>query len=66
MPVLPVTVSIGGEQAEVLYAGDAPGLASGVLQVNVKVPANLTSGTEVPVGLNVGSYTSPTVRMWIK
>jgi uncharacterized protein (TIGR03437 family) len=66
VPVLGVTVTIGGEQAEVLYAGDSPGLASGMLQVNARVPANLTSGTEVPVLLNIGTYTSPAVRMWIK
>jgi uncharacterized protein (TIGR03437 family) len=66
VPVLGVQVTIGGEQADVLYAGDSPGLASGVLQVNARVPANLGSGTQVPVQLTVGSYTSPTVRMWIK
>lgn len=66
VPVLPVTASIGGEEASVLYAGDAPGLASGMLQVNVTVPANLTPGTQVPVELIVGGYTSPAVRMWIK
>jgi len=66
MPVLPVHVSIGGEQAQVLYAGDSPGLASGVLQVNVRVPSNLTSGTQVPVELIVGGASSPAVRMWIK
>jgi uncharacterized protein (TIGR03437 family) len=65
-PVLPVNVSIGGEKADVLYAGDAPGLASGVLQVNVRVPPNLPSGSQVPVQLFIGSFNSPTVRMWLK
>ena len=66
MPVLTVKASIGGEEADALYAGDSPGLVSGVLQVNARVPANLTSGTQVPVQLIIGSYTSPTVRMWVK
>jgi uncharacterized protein (TIGR03437 family) len=37
-PVLPLSVSINGVDAEVLYAGEAPGLVSGVVQINVRVP----------------------------
>jgi uncharacterized protein (TIGR03437 family) len=65
-PVLPVTVKISGENAEVLYAGDAPGLASGMLQVNVQVPPDAPHGQQVPVVLLVGGNTSPTAYMWIK
>ena len=43
-PVLPVTAEIAGREATVLYAGPAPGLISGVFQVNVQVPEGLTSG----------------------
>jgi uncharacterized protein (TIGR03437 family) len=43
-PVGAVTVSIGNEDAEVLYAGAAPGLISGMLQINARVPADLSSG----------------------
>ena len=39
-PVLPVSVIIGGQRAEVLYAGSAPGLVAGVLQVNARVPTS--------------------------
>jgi uncharacterized protein (TIGR03437 family) len=55
-PVLPVSVSIGGRTAQVLYAGNAPGLVSGVLQVNVRVPDSL-SGRQ-PVILTVGGVQS--------
>ncbi len=40
-----VTATVGGESANVLYAGGAPGLVSGVLQVNLQVPADLAPGT---------------------
>jgi uncharacterized protein (TIGR03437 family) len=43
-PVNPVTVNIGGIPAEVLYAGAAPTLVAGVMQINVRIPANSPSG----------------------
>ena len=58
-PRLPVSVTIGGLPAEVLYAGAAPGLVAGVLQVNAKVPNGVASGNAVPVLLTVGNTTSP-------
>ncbi len=42
-PVLPITATIGGRPAKVLYAGGAPGFVAGAFQVNVVVP----SGVEV-------------------
>ncbi len=57
-PVLPVSVRIGGVEARVLYAGAAPGLVSGVLQVNVQVPQQVTAGAAVPVVLKVGEAES--------
>lgn len=40
----PVSVFIDGEAADVLYAGPAPGLIAGALQVNVRVPSGAHSG----------------------
>ncbi len=57
-PVLPVTVMIGGYSAEVLYAGAAPGMISGVMQVNARVPAAVVSSDVVPVVLQVGGIAS--------
>ncbi len=57
-PVLPVTVMIGGYSAEVLYAGAAPGMISGVMQVNARVPAALVASNAVPVVLSVGGIAS--------
>ena len=45
-PVLPVSVTIGGRAAEILYAGAAPGLVAGVMQVNARVPADAPSGAQ--------------------
>jgi uncharacterized protein (TIGR03437 family) len=45
-------------EARVLYAGAAPGLVSGVLQVNVQVPQQVTAGAAVPVVLKVGEAES--------
>ncbi len=56
---LPVSVQIGGAAAQVQYAGAAPGLIAGVLQVNCVVPQNIVPGESVPVDLTVGSTSSP-------
>lgn len=55
----PVSVNIGGINSAVLYAGSAPGLISGALQVNAMIPAGVPSGSSVPVLLTIGEATSP-------
>jgi uncharacterized protein (TIGR03437 family) len=42
-PQLPVSVRIGGVEAEIQYAGAAPGFVAGALQINATVPAGLTT-----------------------
>jgi uncharacterized protein (TIGR03437 family) len=54
-PLLPVTVTIGGREAEVTYAGAAPGYVSGALQINARIPPGTPSGGAVPVTVQVGS-----------
>lgn len=58
-PSLPVSVQIGSLNAAVLYAGAAPGLIAGVLQVNCTIPGDVQPGASVPVTLTVGTATSP-------
>jgi trimeric autotransporter adhesin len=58
-PLLAVGVQIGGLTSNVLYAGAAPGLISGVLQVNAVVPDEVTAGPSVPVLITIGSAASP-------
>ena len=59
-PVLPVSVTIGGISAEVRYAGAAPGLVAGVIQVNATVPMAALPGSNVPVVVRVGPTASQT------
>jgi uncharacterized protein (TIGR03437 family) len=57
-PLLPVSVTIGGVDCGTpLYAGSAPSLISGVMQVNVTIPANAPTGTQ-PVVVTVGTAKS--------
>jgi uncharacterized protein (TIGR03437 family) len=58
--LLPVSVQIGGQDADVLYAGTSPGQLEGMLQVTVRVPATVQPGNTVPVDLNVGGFHSQT------
>lgn len=58
VPTLPVTVQIGGQNAQVVYAGAAPGLVAGVMQVNARVAQNAAVGGTVPVVVRVGTFTS--------
>jgi uncharacterized protein (TIGR03437 family) len=57
-PKLPVSVQIRGQDAQVQYAGAAPGYVSGLLQVNVLVPTTINFGNLIPLLLTVGNYTS--------
>jgi uncharacterized protein (TIGR03437 family) len=56
-PLLQVSALIGGVPALVEFAGEAPGVVSGVLQVNVQIPANTPTG-DVPISVSVGTSSS--------
>jgi uncharacterized protein (TIGR03437 family) len=58
-PMLPVLVTIDGQPAQVTYAGAAPGLIAGALQINVVVPANAGLETYDQIVVTVGDYASP-------
>ena len=50
LPVLqPVTVTIGGKPANINYAGGAPGIVQGVMQVNAQIPSGLPAGNAAVV-----------------
>jgi uncharacterized protein (TIGR03118 family) len=64
-PQQKVTLSIGGKDAQVIYAGTALGSVQGVMQVEALVPAGVT-GT-APVVLTVGGVASqPNVTIAVK
>jgi uncharacterized protein (TIGR03437 family) len=52
-PLLPVTVTMDGAAARVVWTGAAPGFV-GLLQVNVEVPAGLTPSSQVNLAVLVG------------
>jgi hypothetical protein len=60
-PVQPVAVLIDSQPASVAFCGEAPGLVSGVLQVNVQIPANARSGN-LPVQVLIGQSNGPLSR----
>jgi uncharacterized protein (TIGR03437 family) len=54
-PIANVSVTIGGQPAAVSYAGEAPTLVSGVMQINATIPDNIGSQNQtviVTVGNN--------------
>lgn len=55
---LPVTVTIGGLRAAVHYAGAAPQLVAGAMQVNAQIPGEAPAGSAVPVVITVGENSS--------
>jgi uncharacterized protein (TIGR03437 family) len=55
---LPVTVTIGGADAPVMYHGSAPGEVAGLLQVNAVVPTGITPGPAVPIIVTAGGKQS--------
>ena len=57
-PVAAVAVNVDGQDAAILYAGAAPGLVAGVLQVNFRLPPQVKPGAAVPLVLKIGRFTS--------
>ena len=53
-PILPVSATIGGVDAEILYAGAAPGAVAGLMQINARIsplaPPSSTSALIVKIG----------------
>ena len=53
-----IGVLISGQAANILYAGPAPGLVAGVLQVNAEIPATAPVGGAAPLTLLVNGVSS--------
>jgi uncharacterized protein (TIGR03437 family) len=62
--VNPVTATIGGQSAQVLFAGLAPGYA-GVYQVDLEVPSGIATGASLPVVLTQLGFPSAPVTVAI-
>ncbi|MGH9630905.1 MAG: BACON domain-containing protein [Bryobacteraceae bacterium] len=57
-PLANVRVFISGQEARLEYAGSAPGLVSGAVQVNAVVPPGAASGGAIPVEIQIGGSPS--------
>jgi len=64
-PVLPVSVTIGGIPAELIYAGAAQDAVAGMFQVSVRIPDGVASGA-APVLLTIGNATSPVMTVAVR
>ena len=68
-PVLPATnpvsVTIGGQEAEVEFAGGAPGLLGGVYQINAVLPEGLAAG-RYPVVVTVAGQSGKAYEMTLR
>jgi uncharacterized protein (TIGR03437 family) len=57
-PVLPVTLTVDGVPANILFVGEAPGFV-GLLQINAQLPGGFIPTGDLPVALSVGNFESP-------
>jgi uncharacterized protein (TIGR03437 family) len=63
--VAPVTVTIGGQPSQILFAGLTPGLA-GLFQINATVAETVTPGNAVPVVVTTGGQASVPVTIAVR
>lgn len=71
VPNLPVSVlrsadSAGATSLEVLYAGDAPLMVAGVLQVNFRLPLQVSAPGPLVCALQIGSAISASFQVYVK
>jgi uncharacterized protein (TIGR03437 family) len=60
-----VTVTIGGAEAEVDFAGGAPGMIGGLYQINVRIPDGLAAGVQ-RVQVTVAGQSSPEIGVFVR
>ena len=56
-PVLPVTLSVGGYPAQILFAGEASSFA-GLMEIKARLPGNPVPAGSLPVLLRIGAASS--------
>jgi uncharacterized protein (TIGR03437 family) len=57
-PLANVSASVGGQPADVIYAGGSPGSVEGLFQINLRIPSGTASGSAM-VSLQIGASSSP-------
>jgi uncharacterized protein (TIGR03437 family) len=56
-PLQPIQVWINGQPAVYTYAGEAPGMVAGMMQLNVQIPSNAPSGA-LSMAVSIGGNMS--------
>jgi uncharacterized protein (TIGR03437 family) len=64
-PQLPVSATVSGIPAQIVWAGSAPGLV-GLLQVNLIVPGPYLPSGAAPLQLTVGTAATPVMTIWVQ
>jgi uncharacterized protein (TIGR03437 family) len=64
LPLLPLTVTVGGTPALIQFAGLTPGVV-GLAQVNFIVPASVAKGVQ-PVVVTVNGVSSPPANITVQ
>ncbi len=54
----PVTATVGGAAAQVMFAGQAPGYTPGLQQIDILIPAGSPKGQAIPIQLSTGGATT--------
>jgi len=49
---------VRGANAQIQYVGAAPGYISGLLQINVYMPTDINFGSDVPLLVSFGGFSS--------
>ncbi len=57
---LPIKVTIDGKQAEIISSGPAPEAIAGVLQINARIPADVTLSDYVSIRVQIGDKLTQT------
>jgi uncharacterized protein (TIGR03437 family) len=64
-PSLPITVTIGGSPAEIVYAGEAPAMA-GVFSIVARVPSDLAAGSHALTVTAGASASQPDITVAVR
>jgi uncharacterized protein (TIGR03437 family) len=62
---LPVSVTVGGISAQVLYQGSAPTLETGYFQINALLPVSLPKSAQSYIYVTIGGVSSPSAAMQV-
>jgi len=65
-PLQYVNATVNGVPASVLYAGAAPTLVAGVIQINLQIPTGIPASTAIPVVVNMGGTNAPAVTISVR